>query len=305
MLENIEEIIEVGERTGVTVIATHIKARGKNFWGGSRAIIKMINDARTRGVDIWADCYPYNSSGSDGSTVLIPRWALGRNPVEQLKQTLNNPEKKKALYKDIKHAVNWRGGTENILVMDYPDKSYVGKSIADLAQKNGTADLEMIIKLQLEGYAKRPGGARLRGFSMAEIDIEAFSSQPWTCTSSDASIALPSDGPVHARFYGTVPRKISHYAMKRKIMTVENAVRASTSLPAQILGLRDRGLLREGFHADIVVFNPDTIKDKATFFEPHQYSEGIEFVLVNGEFVVGEGELTWKRPGRVLAKKYN
>ena len=135
---------------------------------------------------------------------------------------------------------------------------------------------------------------------MSEIDIEAFYAQPWTATSTDGRIALPTDGPVHARYYGTFPRKIRHYAMERKVLTVENAVRSSTSLPAQILGLRDRGLLREGHHADIVVFDPESIKDTATFFKPHQYAEGINFVLVNGVFVVEEGELTWKRPGTII-----
>lgn len=302
MLENILELIEVGKRTGAKVIATHIKARGADFWGGSRAIIRLINEARAQGVDIWADCYPYNTSGSDGTTVLIPRWALGRNPQEELKKVLEDPEKRKDLYRDIKHALNWRGGAENIIIMDYPDKPCIGKSLAQLAEENKISAAEMAIKLQMEGYPNRRGGARMRGFSMSEIDIEAFSAQPWTATSSDASIALPEDGPVHARYYGTFPRKIRHYALERKAISLENAVRASTSLPAQIMGLRDRGMIREGFHADLVVFDPNTIRDTATFFEPHQYAEGIEFVMVNGTFVVDKGELTWKRPGTVLTR---
>lgn len=302
MLENITELIEVGKRTGATVVATHIKARGADFWGASRAIIRLIKEARAQGVDIWADCYPYNSSGSDGNTVLIPRWALGRNSQEELKKVLDDPEKTKDLHRDINHAINWRGGMENIIVMDYPNKSYIGKSLAQLAEKLGISNIEMVIKLQLEGNPKRRGGARLRGFSMSEIDIEAFSAQPWTATSSDASIALPGDGPVHARYYGTFPRKIRYYALERKAISLENAVRASTSLPAQIFGLRDRGMIREGFRADIVVFDPNTIKDTATFFEPHQYAKGIEFVMVNGTFVVDKGELTWKRPGLVITR---
>ncbi len=303
MLENIIELIDVGKRTGATVLASHIKARGADFWGGSRAIIRLIDEARAQGVDIWADCYPYNSSGSDGSVVLIPRWALGRNFQEELKKVLDDPEKTKDLYRDIKHNLNWRGEAENIIIMDYPDKSCIGKSLAQIAEERGASDVEMAIKLQLEGYAKRPGGARIRAFSMSEIDIEAFSAQPWTATSSDASIALPDDGPVHARFYGTFPRKIRHYALERKVISLEDAVRASTSLPAQILGLRDRGMIREGFHADLVVFDPKTIRDTATFFEPHQYADGIEYVLVNGAFVVENGELTWQKPGVVLTKK--
>jgi N-acyl-D-amino-acid deacylase len=302
MLENILELIEVGKRTGATVVAVHIKARGADFWGGSRAIIRLINEARAQGVDIWADCYPYNSSGSDGRTVLIPQWALGRNFQEELKKVLEEPEKRKDLYGDIKHALNWRGGAENIIIMDYPDKSYIGKTLAQLAGEHKIPDIEMAIKLQMEGDPKRRGGARMRGFSMSEIDIEAFSAQPWTATSSDASISLPGDGPVHARYYGTFPRKIRRYALERKAISLENAVRASTSLPAQIMGLRDRGMIREGLCADLVVFDLNTIKDTATFFEPHQYAEGIEFVMVNGTFVVDERELTWKSPGLVLTK---
>jgi len=303
MLGNIVELISVGKRTGATVLASHIKARGADFWGGSRAIIRLIDEARAQGVDIWADCYPYNSSGSDGQTVLIPRWALGKNFQEELKKILEDPEKTKDLFRDIKHNLNWRGEAENIIVMDYPDKAYVGKNLAQIAKEHGVSNVEMVIELQMEGYARMPGGARLRGFSMSEIDIEAFSAQPWTATSSDASIALPGDGPVHARFYGTFPRKIRHYALERKIITLEDAVRASTSLPAQILGLRDRGMIREGFCADIVVFDPLTIKDTATFFEPHQYAEGISYVLVNGVSVVDDGKLTWERPGKVLSNK--
>lgn len=303
MLRNIIELINVGKRTGATVLASHIKARGADFWGGSRAIIRLIDEARAQGVDIWADCYPYNSSGSDGRTVLIPRWALGRNFKEELKKVLNDPEKTEDLYEDIKHNLNWRGEAKNIIVMDHPDKSFIGKSLDQIAKEQRVSDVEMIIKLQMEGYVKMPGGARLRGFSMSEIDIEAFSAQPWTATSSDASIALPGDGPVHARFYGTFPRKIRHYALERKAITLEDAIRASTSLPAQILGLRNRGMIREGFHADVVVFDPETIKDKATFFEPHQYAEGISYVLVNGVFVVDDGKLTWEKPGYVLTNK--
>lgn len=302
MLQNIVDLIEVGKRTGARVIVTHIKARGADFWGGSGAIIRLINDARTQGVDIWADAYPYNTSGSDGSVVLIPRWALGRNYQETLKGVLEDPEKKEDVYRDIKHALNWRGNAVNIIVMEHPVQSCIGKNLAQLAEENGVSDIEMVIKLQMEGFAKRPGGARLRSFSMSEIDIEAFYAQPWTATSTDANIALPTDGPVHPRYYGTFPRKLRHYAMERKVLTVEDAIRSSTSLPAQILGLRDRGLIREGFHADIVVFDPETIKDTATFFEPHQYAEGIDFVMVNGVFVVDRGELTWEKPGVVILK---
>jgi N-acyl-D-aspartate/D-glutamate deacylase len=302
MIDNIRELIEVSEASGARVVAAHIKARGADFWGASGILIRLIEDARARGVDIWADCYPYPTSGSDGSAVLLPDWALGKTPKESLEAVLRDPEEAKALEGDIRAALNWRGGAENILIMDYPDKALVGRSLAEAARSRGLSAVEMAVKLQLEGFPNRPGGARLRGFSLSESDIEAFYRQPWVATSSDGSIALPGDGPVHARFYGTFPRKIRHYALERKVQSVENAVRSMTSLPAVICGLRDRGMVREGFRADLVVFDPRTIRDRATFFEPHQPAEGVDFVLVNGTFVVEGGTLTGKRPGLVLTK---
>ena len=131
--------------------------------------------------------------------------------------------------------------------------------------------------------------------------MEQYAAQPWVATASDAGIALPDDGPsTHARFYGTFPRKIRHYAMTRGALSVEDAIRSMTSLPAQIMGLQDRGLLREGLAADVVVFDLERLQDKATFFEPHQYPEGIELVVVNGVPVVDGGALTWKLPGALL-----
>jgi N-acyl-D-amino-acid deacylase len=304
MIDNIRELIEVGEKTGATVVAAHIKARGADFWGASAILIRMINDARARGVDVWADCYPYTTSGTDGGAVLIPAWAGGRGAqAADFDSILADAQKRQALDTDIRAAINWRGGPDNVIVMDYPKKEWIGKSLGELARMNGLSDVEMAIRLRLEGDPKRAGGARLRGFSMAESDIEAFYAQPWVATSSDASIALPTDGPsIHARYYGTFPRKIRHYAMERGVVSVEDAIRSMTSLPAQILGLRDRGQIREGMPADVVVFDPARIKDTATFFEPHQYAEGVEYVLVNGKLAVDEGRLTWERAGTVLQR---
>lgn len=302
MIENIQELIDVSASTEARVVASHIKARGADFWGASAIIIRMIEEARARGVDIWADCYPYNTSGSDGGVVLIPRWALTRPYPASLEAALKDPAKAAALDKDIRAALNWRGGAANVVVMDHPDKSLVGKSVAELARARGLSDVEMALRLQLEGDPNRPGGARLRGFSMSEADIEAFYARPWVATSSDGSIALPADGPVHARYYGTFPRKIRHYALERGVQSLENAVRSMTSLPALICGLRDRGLVREGLRADLVVFDPAKIADTATFFEPHKHAAGIDYVLVNGKFTVEAGRLTGARPGLLLRK---
>jgi N-acyl-D-aspartate/D-glutamate deacylase len=144
----------------------------------------------------------------------------------------------------------------------------------------------------------------MRGFSMAEVDMEHIARQPWVATSTDGGIALPSDGPTtHARFYGSFPRKIRHYALDRGVISLETAVRVSTSLPAQIMRLTDRGQIRPGMAADIVVFDASTIRDKATFFEPHQHSEGLHHVFINGVAVLEATKLTGAMPGRVLVPR--
>jgi N-acyl-D-amino-acid deacylase len=164
--------------------------------------------------------------------------------------------------------------------------------------------VETAIALQLEGRKDRPGGGRVRGFSMNEDDMDRFAARNWVATASDAGIALPEDGPsTHARFYGTFPRKLRRYAMERGALTVEDAIRSMTTLPAQIMGLRDRGSLREGSMADVVLLDLERVRDRATFFEPHQYAEGIELVLVNGVPVVDAGRPTWKLAGRVITSR--
>lgn len=317
MVDWVNELIEIGERTGARVHFTHMKARGEVFWGSSHAAISLINRARARGVRVFGDQYPYTTSGSDGSVSLIPGWALGEerwsdNPEnsrpdyrEALSKTLADPTKAEGLRRDIAHETAYRGGAENIIVFDYPDESYIGKSVAELAEARGQTPTEFAITLQLEGFPDRPGGARVRAFSFNEEDIEAFASQPWVATASDGGIALPEDGPrTHARYYGTFPRKIRRYALDRGVISVEFAVRAGTSLPAQILGLRNRGLVREGFGADLVVMDLERVRDMATFEDPHQFAQGIEYVLVNGDFVVdGEGNPTGSLPGVVITRE--
>lgn len=320
LLDAVMETIEIGERTGATVVASHIKVKGAHFWGASGAAIQLIERARARGVDVWADQYTYNTSGTDGNTVLIPGWvyasargggagregAVGPRPdfTTALRAALADTAQARKLRQDIAHEIRRRGGPDNVVVFDHPDSTAIGRSVAALAQRRNVSPVEMAILLQLEGNPARQGGGRMRGFSMDERDMDAYASRPWVATASDAGIALPDDGPgTHARFYGTFPRKIRRYAIERGALSVENAIRSMTSLPAQIMGLRDRGLLREGMAADVVVLDLDRLQDKATFFQPHQYPEGIELVLVNGVAVVENGQPTWRLAGRVITPR--
>jgi N-acyl-D-amino-acid deacylase len=313
LLDAVAETIEIGERTGATVIASHIKAKGAHYWGSGAAAIQLIEAARARGVQVYADQYPYPTSGTDGNTVLIPDWVFstggtggqaGPDFAAQLRSALGDPGTAADIRRDIAHEIRRRGGASNVVIFDYPREDYIGRSLADISALRGQDAIETAIALQLEGYANRRGGARARGFSMSELDIEMYAARNWVATATDGGIALPEDGPgTHARFYGTFPRKIRHYALDRGVLTVEDAVRSATALPAQILGLKDRGLLREGSVADVVVFDLENIRDTATFFEPHQYAQGIDYVLINGEFVVDGGRPTGALPGRVLTKE--
>jgi N-acyl-D-amino-acid deacylase len=318
-IDNITEVIKVAEATGVPSCATHIKVKGADLWGAGNAVVNLVNRARARGVEVWADQYPYNTSGTDGNTVLLPNWALDREAVNSSGQeatykaaldlVLSNKEQRNKLEMDVQREIERRGGPENIVIFEYPVESYIGKSIAEIAEEKQLSLVETAIHLQMEGNPDQRGGGRLRGFSMSEQDIEIFAQQPWVITASDAGLAT-TFRPVHARFYGTFPRKIAWYAKERGVITVEHAVRSATSLPAQFMGFKDRGLLREGYKADITIFDPDRIQDKATFFEPHQYPEGIEAVIVNGTMLVAGGKLLENTlPGKVLSiedsRRYN
>ena len=205
---------------------------------------------------------------------------------------------------DVRHEIRRRGGADRVVIFEYPNAAYVGRSVGEVARERGVDPVEMAILLQLEGDPERQGGGRLRGFSMSEDDVEAYAAQPWVATATDGGLAHPDDlSSVHPRFYGTFPRKIASYARDRGVLRVEDAIRSATSLPALIMGLRDRGLVREGYWADVVVFDLEELEDRTTFFEPHQYPSGIEFVLVNGEFVVDGGELSWELPGRLISSR--
>ena len=317
MIDNLQELIRIADATRVPVVATHIKARGVDFWGSSKRMIAMIDQARSEGIPLYADQYPYNTSGSDGRIVLIPSWVsqyqpspkststnatatARQSPAEQLERVLSNTSRAADVRKDIAHEILRRGGGQKLFVMEHPNESYIGKSLAALAQQEKCDAVQMAIQLQLQGDRNRPGGARLRAYSMSQSDVDAFAQTAWTATSSDAGIALPEDGPVHPRFYGSFPRKIRRYAIENNWLSLEEAVRVCTALPAQILGISDRGRITRGYHADLVVFHPQQIRDRADAFHPHRYSTGIPYVLVGGELAVDQGSKTGKLAGQVV-----
>ena len=317
LLDAVQETIEIGRQTGVPVICSHLKAKGADFWGASHAATRLIREAREQGVEVYADQYPYDTSGSDGSTVLVPLWAIvppgeeaggqlgegGRGPARNakanLKARLAVPADAAKIRRDIEHEITRRGGASRIIVYEFPDPKYAEKSLAWVAKDLKLSPVDAAIWLQMNG-SDRPGGARIRGYSLSEIDIEHIMQQDFTATCTDGDTVEFGEGVPHARFYGTMPRKIRRYALDRKAIDLPFAIRSMTSLPAQIMRLPDRGWLRTGYWADLVLFD-DTIADTATFTVPHRYPTGIPFVFVNGVAVVDEGRFTKALPGKVLS----
>ncbi len=323
LLLAVKETIEIGEKTGITVVASHLKAKGASFWGSSFAATRLIAEARARSVSVYADQYPYPTSGSDGQTVLIPMWSLMDEGVDaggqlgqvqrdnaeafkrmrdNLSRRLNDPAVREKIRRDIAHEIDRRGGADHIVVFEFSDPSYHEKSLGEIARLRKEDPVDTAVWIQMSGL-NRPGGARMRGFSLSEYDIEHIMQQEFTATCTDGGTVALGQGIPHPRFYGTFARKLRHYTLDRKIISLPFAVRSMTSLTAQILGLKDRGLLRENYWADIVVFDPEKVRDRATYTNPHQYAGGIPYVLVNGELVVDEGKITGKLPGKVLTRR--
>lgn len=312
MMDNLQELIQIAARTNVTTVATHIKARGTDYWGSAQKMNELIQKARDSGLPLYADQYAYNTSGSDGRIVLIPSWATSASELvddtkpsafaKHLEGVLADETLAEEVRRDIAYEITRRGGPSGILIVEHRNPEFVGKTLAEFAAELQLDPVEATIALQLKGDRMRRGGARLRAFSMSEEDVEAFAKTPWTATSSDAGITLPSDGPVHPRFYGAFPRKIRRYAIDRGLMSIEEAVRVSTSLPASILKLDDRGVIRRGAAADLVVFDPERIRDTADEFNTHQYAEGIEYVFVNGQLAVEHQQWMGSLAGRVLTR---
>jgi len=315
LLQAVQETIAIGRATGVPVVCSHLKAKGAHYWGASHAATRLIRDARMEGVEVYADQYTYDTSGSDGDTVLIPRWAFvprgaaegqGASDVEpsrdlkaNLRAHLQDATSAARLRRDIEHEISRRGGARRIVVYEFPEHRYVGQSLAAIAADRGIPVVEAVLWLQLNGHA-RPGGGRMRGFSLSEEDVEHIMQQEFTATCTDGETVHKGDGVPHARSYGTYPRKIRRYVVERGTISLPFAIRSMTSLPAQIMGLKDRGVIREGAWADLVVFDLDRIADRAGYTDPHRYPEGIPFVFVNGVAVVENGQFTKATPGRVL-----
>ena len=306
LIEAVDEAIRIGEEAGVPVEISHHKASGRYNWGKVSATLRLMERARMRGVEVNCDVYPY-TAGSTTITALLPNWML-EGGVEKMLDRLRDQEVRERLKREFKEdlmgenflrSAGWNG----VLISQCVVEKYEGKTLEEILKMKGA--FESPYDGFFDWLLEVKGDAAMIIFTMDEMDMKTVLSHPLSSVISDSWATSPSSGgKPHPRAYGTFPRVLGRYVRGEKLLSLEEAVRKMTSLPASKIRLSDRGLIKEGFWADIVIFDPDKIIDKATYQSPHQYPAGIRYVIVNGEIVVEDGKLKGVRPGKVLKRRY-
>ncbi|HUR20037.1 MAG TPA: amidohydrolase family protein, partial [Vicinamibacterales bacterium] len=293
LVASVREVIRVAEEAGVRGVVTHIKALGPDSWGLSKSVVADIEAARARGVEMFADQYAYEASSTNLGAAVLP----GPSSPDAIKPRLAEPPSADQLMKEVAENIRRRGGPASIVIASGRGaEGIAGRNLQQIADARGVPPARAAIDILLGG------GASIVSFNMSEDDIRLFMRQPWTMTSSDGDMSLPGPGRPHPRNYGAMARKLAIYVRDRHVQTIEDAVRAMTSLPARVFGLIDRGELRAGAMADLVIFDPATIQDHATYEKPFELATGMQWVIVNGQIAIADGRPTGTLAGKVLRR---
>lgn len=294
VLAAIEEILTIARLAGIRIHISHIKVSGRRAWGRAVDVIALIRRERAKGVPVTADQYPYvASSTSLAATVIAAKYREGS--AKDFQQRLADPDLGPKLRKDIADRLSSRQGGKDVRIASYAKQpAWQGKDLAAIAKEEKKTPLDIVLEIQ------RNGGAGIVSFSMNEEEVRLFMKEAYVATASDGSSQVPSETVPHPRSYGCFARKIGRYAIEDQVIPLEQAIRSASGLPADILKLPQRGYLKKGYFADVVVFDPKTYRDKATFEQPHQYATGVRYVFVNGRPAVDGGRFTGTLAGRVL-----
>jgi N-acyl-D-amino-acid deacylase len=294
ILTAIDEILTIARRAGLRVHISHIKVSGRRAWGKAPEVIAMIRQARKEGVQVTADQYPYIASSTSLTATLIPA-RFREGTAKELIDRFDDPEIAPKLKKAVEQRIEEHLGGKSIRIARYAKKvKWQGKDLYTIAKTEEKTPLEITIEIL------RNGGAQIVNFGMNDEEMRLFMKEPYVATASDGSSMLPSNTVPHPRSYGTFSRKIGQFAIEDKIISLEQAIRSSSGLPADILQLPQRGYIKTGYFADIVVFDAKTFCDKATFDKPHQYSTGVQYLFVNGQLAIDQGRPTEILAGKVL-----
>ncbi len=300
LLESVAETIQIGEEGGLAPHITHHKVIGKGRWGNSEQSLQLVDEARERGVDVMSDVYPYTAS-STSINILFPAWSKEGNRNARLSR-LRDPEQRIFIRNDIvEHLKTERGSDPSTIVVANCswNKNHNGKSLSDILTER-EKEVTLVNAAELAMELEEKGGCMGVFHSMSEEDVQRIMKHPTTMIASDGGVPTMNSGSPHPRNYGTFARVLARYVRDLQVLTLEDAIHKMSGLSAARLGLTDRGVLREGAVADIVVFDPATIQDHATFEAPHQYATGVVNVFVSGQAVVLDSMMTGNRPGKVL-----
>ena len=279
LLAAVQEVIRIAEEAKIPGIVSHMKALGPDTWGLATAATMRIDDARRRGVSVFADQYPYEASSTSLRAALVPG---GGAPSEAI----------------VRENVRRRGGPAAIVIAFYKaDRSLEGQSLQQISQSRGVSPEAAAMDLLARGDAS------IVSFNMSEVDIRHIMTRPYTMASSDGGLVMPGDGKPHPRNNGAFARRLGVYVREREVVSLEFAVRSMTSLPAAVFGFRDRGVIRAGAIADLAIFDPARVRDTTTYSNPHGVAEGMSHVLVNGVLVLDQGRFLEALPGKVLRNR--
>ncbi|HEX2172640.1 MAG TPA: D-aminoacylase [Dehalococcoidia bacterium] len=307
LITAVEEALTIGREASLPVQLSHHKALGRPYWGRVEASLAMIDQARASGQDVLADQYPY-TAGSTTLAAIVPRWAM-EGGISGLQRRLADPAARARIRAAIApdaaetQALREREfDPEGIMISavpEGPNKQYEGLMLPDIAARRGEEPVDSALHL----LAAERGAVQMIAFGLAEADVRRVMRHPAAAVASDGWTLHPSaGGKPHPRSYGTYVRVLGHYVREEGVLALEEAVRKMTSLPAQRLGREDLGVIRAGGRADLVVFDPDRVADRATYHDPHQFAAGVGHVIVNGQVVIDEGEDTGVPAGRVLRR---
>lgn len=296
LLDAVVEACEIGKDGGTPVQIAHFKASGRPNWGKVKESLALVEKYRNLGVEVTFDQYPYIAS-STGLTALLPHWAHEGGAVKMLER-LKDPATKERIKNDLRLNYYW---SEVMVTNAKKHPQYNGKHIEEIAKMMGKEPFDAYVELLILENTQVPSVM----FGMTEDDVRLVMKSPYGMVGSDGSAISPTGiwehSVPHPRLYGTFPRVLGYY-VREGVISLQEGVRKMTGAPAQKLGFKDRGLIKEGYLADITVFDPDTIEDVATFTDPQRYAAGIPYVVVNGEIVIEKGEHTGKLPGKALRK---
>lgn len=297
LLDSVHEALEIGRRAKLPVHISHFKSSGKDSWGLVRTAVEIIQQRRAEGQIVTADQYPYTASSTSLEATCIPVWARAGGRKAMIQRIDKGDEQSQRIIDAILKKLEVTDNGHRIQIAAYSEHpEWAGRRLDEIAAELKIAPVELLLQIE------RNGGASVVNHSIDESDVRFVMQQAWVATASDGSAKLPSNAIPHPRSYGTFPRRIGHYAQREHVTSLEQAIYSATGLPAQILGIKERGIVQEGCFADIVVFDREALIDRSTFVQPHQYSAGVFHLFVNGKSVIADGHATGALSGRALRK---